>query len=298
MAATHPWPAIAESIEHATGVPFVVERTNRVGGGCINQGFELHGGGREVFVKLNTAASLSMFEAEAAGLEEIAATGTVRVPCPVCAGADTVHAWLVLEYLPLSANSGKGMAALGERLAAMHRATRDRFGWRRDNTIGSTPQVNTQLSDWVEFWRRYRLGYQLDLAARNGYRGALQDKGTQLLERLPQFFQGYRPAASLLHGDLWGGNAAATAGGEPVIFDPAVYYGDREADLAMTTLFGGFTPAFYRAYETQWPLHPGHRDRRELYNLYHVLNHLNLFGGGYRAQAEEMIDRLLAALRG
>jgi protein-ribulosamine 3-kinase len=190
------------------------------------------------------------------------------------------------------------MAALGEQLAAMHRATRDRFGWRRDNTIGSTPQVNMQLSDWVEFWRRHRLGYQLDLAARNGYRGALQDKGAQLLERLPQFFKGYRPAASLLHGDLWGGNAAVTAGGEPVIFDPAVYYGDREADLAMTTLFGGFTPAFYRAYETQWPLDPGHRERHELYNLYHVLNHLNLFGGGYRAQAEGMIDRLLAALRG
>ena len=97
---------------------------------------------------------------------------------------------------------------------------------------------------------------------------------------------------------IWGGNAASTASGEPVIFDPAVYYCDREADLAMTTLFGGFTPAFYRAYETQWPLDPGHRERRELYNLYHVLNHLNLFGGGYRAQAEGMIDRLLAALRG
>jgi protein-ribulosamine 3-kinase len=298
MAATYPWPAIAESIERATGVPFVVERSDPVGGGCINQGFELRGGGREFFVKLNTAASLSMFEAEAAGLEEITATGTVRVPRAVCAAADALHAWLALEHLPLSANGGPAMASLGEQLAAMHRATRERFGWRRDNTIGSTPQVNTQLLDWVEFWRRHRLGYQLALAARNGYRSALQNKGAQLLEQLPQFFQGYRPAASLLHGDLWGGNMAATAGGEPVIFDPAVYYGDREADLAMTMLFGGFTPAFYRAYETQWPLDPGHRERRELYNLYHVLNHLNLFGGGYRAQAEGMIDRLLAALRG
>jgi protein-ribulosamine 3-kinase len=292
------WPAVAASIEHATGTPFQVEKASALGGGCINQGFHLQGGKREFFVKLNAAAGLPMFEAEAAGLEEIAATGTVRVPRPICAAADTVHAWLVLEYLPLANSASGAMAKLGERLAAMHRVTRERFGWTRDNTIGSTPQINRQHSDWVEFWRVHRLGYQLELAARNGRRGALQHKGRQLLERLPQFFTDYRPAASLLHGDLWGGNAGATTGGEPVIFDPAVYYGDRESDLAMTGLFGGFPPEFYRAYEASWPLDPDHRERGELYNLYHVLNHLNLFGGGYLAQAEAMMGRLLAALRG
>lgn len=288
------WEAVAASIARATGKAFQVDHANPVSGGCINQGFHLQGSGCELFVKLNTASALTMFEAEAAGLEEIAATSTVRVPLPTCAGSDRERAWLVLEYLPLSSGGPRAMAALGERLAAMHRIPREHFGWTRDNTIGSTPQVNAQLSDWGEFWAQHRLGYQLELAARNGHGRVLRRKGALLLERLPNLFAGYRPAASLLHGDLWGGNAAVTAGNEPVIFDPAVYYGDREVDLAMTTLFGGFPSEFYFAYESAWPLDPGHRARRDLYNLYHVLNHLNLFGGGYLRQAQQMIDRLLA----
>jgi protein-ribulosamine 3-kinase len=289
------WKAVAASIARATGEPFQVDHANPVGGGCINQGFHLQGSGREFFVKLNTASALAMFEAEAVGLKEIAATNTVRVPLPICMESDRERAWLVLQYLPLSSGGPRSMAVLGERLAAMHRITHERYGWTRDNTIGATPQVNARLADWSEFWTQHRLGYQLDLAARNGHRGELQRKGALLLERVANLFVGHRPAASLLHGDLWGGNAAATTGNEPVIFDPAVYYGDREADLAMTTLFGGFPSEFYLAYESAWPLDPGHRGRRDLYNLYHVLNHLNLFGGGYLRQAQEMIDRLLAA---
>jgi len=184
---------------------------------------------------------------------------------------------------------------LGRQLAALHRVTHTRFGWHRDNTIGSTPQINTQKNDWVTFYREQRLRYQLELAAENGYGGSLQRRGEQLLERLPAFFISYRPRPSLLHGDLWGGNHAALTDGTPVIFDPAVYYGDREADLAMTELFGGFGSGFYSAYRAAWPLDPGYRVRKDLYNLYHVLNHLNLFGGGYRGQAEQMVDRLLAA---
>jgi len=235
-----------------------------------------------------------MFEAEADGLREIAATDTVRVPHPICTGSDQSQAWIVLEYLPLVPATRAAMARLGERLAALHRVTRAHYGWTRDNTIGSTPQVNTPTADWIEFWRRHRLGFQLDLAARNGHAGALQRHGAELIERLPEFFADYRPAASLLHGDLWGGNASATADGTPVIFDPAVYYGDREADLAMTELFGSFPRNFYDAYTAAWPLDTGYRRRRDLYNLYHVLNHLNLFGGGYRAQAEGIIRALLA----
>ncbi|HTS55258.1 MAG TPA: fructosamine kinase family protein [Burkholderiales bacterium] len=289
------WDAVAASIGRATGRPFKISQARQVGGGCINRAFHLQGGGRNFFAKLNAGSALSTFEAEAAGLEEIAITATVRVPRPVCVGHDDTQAWLVLEYLPLSAAGPRAMAALGERLAAMHRVTRPRFGWVRDNTIGATPQVNQHESEWTEFWRRHRLGYQLGLAARNGYREALQHKGERLLEELAQWFRGYRPAASLLHGDLWAGNAAMNVGGEPVIFDPAVYYGDREADLAMTCLFGGFAPEFYRSYQEAWPLEPGHRERRDLYNLYHVLNHLNLFGGGYLRQAQDMMDRLLGA---
>jgi len=289
------WNAVAASIARATGEPFRVKRAKPLNGGCINRGFRVQGGGREFFVKLNAPSALAMFEAEAAGLQEIAATRTVRVPAPVCAGTDSVRAWLVLEYLPLSSSGRGASAALGERLAAMHRTTQERFGWTRDNTIGSTPQINALLSDWGAFWGQHRLGYQLDLAARKGYRTALEPSGAQLLERLPKLFAGYRPAASLLHGDLWAGNAAATTGGEPVLFDPAVYYGDREADLAMTTLFGGFPGDFYVAYESVWPLDPDYRERRDLYNLYHVLNHLNLFGGSYLRQAQHMIDKLLAS---
>jgi protein-ribulosamine 3-kinase len=177
----------------------------------------------------------------------------------------------------------------------MHRATSGRFGWHRDNTIGATPQLNAWESDWIVFWQTYRLGYQLDLAARSGHGGQLQRRGGLLLERLPALFD-HAPVPSLLHGDLWGGNFSGDAEGNPVIFDPACYYGDREADLAMTELFGGFSGRFYSAYRAAWPLDPGYDTRKTLYNLYHILNHLNLFGGGYGSQAERMIDRLLAEL--
>ena len=288
------WDAIAACIARATGEPFSIDQAKPVGGGCINQGFHLQGGRREFFVKLNAPSSLPVFEAEAAGLEEILASRTVRAPRPVCAGRDRARAWLVLEHLPLSSAGPRAAAALGERLAAMHRSTRACFGWTRDNAIGSTPQINAQLPDWSVFWGQHRLGYQLDLAARNGHAAALEQRGAQLLERLPQLLAGHRPPASLLHGDLWGGNMASTRAEEPVLFDPAVYYGDREADLAMTTLFGGFPREFYAAYETVWPLEAGHRERRDLYNLYHVLNHLNLFGASYLRQARHMLEQLLA----
>jgi fructosamine-3-kinase len=185
---------------------------------------------------------------------------------------------------------------LGELLAVQHRVTREKFGWHRDNTIGSTPQSNIESADWVEFLREQRLRPQLKLAENNGARADLIDSGERLCERLAHFFTDYRPAPSLLHGDLWGGNWASDAGGQPVLFDPAVYFGDREADIAMTHLFGGFGPSFYEAYWRTWPLDAGVTSRVALYNLYHVLNHFNLFGGGYAQQALAMTQRLLAEL--
>jgi fructosamine-3-kinase len=183
-------------------------------------------------------------------------------------------------------------AALGEQLALQHRHQAAEYGWSRDNTIGSTPQLNGWSQDWLTFFRERRLRCQLQLAASKGA-AVLLLRGEMLLERLDGLFDGYRPVPSLLHGDLWGGNWAVDERGQPVIFDPATYYGDREADLAMTRLFGGFGIDFYRAYEANWPLHPGVRRRTVLYNLYHVLNHFNLFGGGYLAQAMSMMDSLL-----
>ena len=291
------WVAVAASIAQASGLPFAIDACTPVGGGCINAGYRVSGAGRRYFVKLNRASREAMFQAELEGLTAIAATGTLRVPQPVCVGRDAERSWLALEHLELAQADSPTMAALGERLAALHRWDAARFGWHRDNTIGATPQRNDWCADWVEFWRERRLAFQLRLAADNGHRGALQRRGERLLQRVEDFFAHDRPAPSLLHGDLWAGNAACTTGGEPVAFDPACYYGDREADLAMTELFGGFAPAFYAAYRNAWPLPAGYAVRRELYNLYHVLNHLNLFGGGYGAQAERMIERLLSEVR-
>jgi fructosamine-3-kinase len=179
----------------------------------------------------------------------------------------------------------------------MHRQAQPYFGWRRDNTIGSTLQLNSSSDDWLTFWREQRLGFQLKLAANNGYGGSLQAKGERLCSDMAVFFEHYSPHPSLLHGDLWAGNAAVDKQGRPVVFDPACYYGDREADLAMTELFGGFSPDFYSAYQAEWPLDHGYSLRKTFYNLYHSLNHLNLFGGGYLRQAESMMAQLLAEIR-
>lgn len=289
------WASISASIAAATGRPFQHASHASIGGGCINQSFHLRGrDGREFFVKLNDARHHEMFVAEAAGLEAIAATRTVRVPQPVALGRCGEQSFLVLEHLSLQ---GRGCAAqLGEQLAVMHRCTSFRFGFPRGNFLGTTPQPNGWAEDWIAFWRERRLGYQLRLAARNGYGGKLQTLGEKLLDALPAFFVGYSPQPSLLHGDLWGGNHGYLADGAPVIFDPACYYGDRECDLAMTELFGGYGADFYTAYRANWPLDAGYAMRRELYNLYHILNHANLFGGGYARQAEQSMRALLAGV--
>ena len=291
---------IAAQIAEATGRPFSPRTDRAVGGGCINSALVLSDGATDWFVKLNRADRLDMFEAEADGLAAMAATGTIRVPRPLCTGTAGGQSFIVMEHIPLGGRGRAAAARAGEQLAAMHRAAPGAgtpFGWHRDNTIGSTPQPNASCDDWAAFWQRHRLGFQLDLAARNGYRGRLAERGALLLERVPRLLD-HAPVPSLLHGDLWGGNMGTADDGSPVIFDPACYFGDREADLAMTELFGGFGADFYTAYEAAWPLAPGYRVRKALYNLYHILNHLNLFGTGYKGQAQGMIDQLLAETAG
>lgn len=290
-----PWEEIARRIAAATGAALRIRSRESVGGGSINSACVLHGaGGERWFVKLNDAGGAAMFAAEAAGLEEIRRSDSLRVPAPVCHGVAGGMAFLAMEHLELRGAGPASAERLGRGLAAMHRCTRAEHGWDIDNTIGSTPQPNGPLSDWTDFWRERRLGFQLALAARSGYGRRLQAPGERLLDALPKLLAGHAPPASLLHGDLWSGNYGSLPDGAPVIFDPAVYYGDRETDLAMTELFGGFPPAFHRAYREAWPLDAGYELRRQLYNLYHVLNHLNLFGGGYLSQAEGMIGRLLS----
>lgn len=237
-----------------------------------------------------------MFEAEAKGLHELAATKVIRVPLVYECGVDDGQAFIAMEKLQLHRATADTEHRLGEQLAELHRRTADTFGWHRDNTIGPTPQINTRSDNWIEFFREHRLQYQLRLAEHNGYTGELQKLGGEVCEALPKFFENYQPKASLLHGDLWGGNWGV-ADREPVIFDPAVYYGDRESDIAMTKLFGGFGKAFYDAYESSAPMASGHEARCNLYQLYHVLNHLNLFGSGYHRQAVGLLRKLFAATR-
>jgi protein-ribulosamine 3-kinase len=262
------------------------------GGSALNATWRLDAPGGVWFVKVNRADRLPMLEAEAAGLAELAACGAMRVPRPLATGREGVHAFLVLEWLDFGA--GGHDAALGRALAALHRHTVPRFGWHRDNTIGTTPQQNGWCDDWCTFFGERRLAPQAARVADCGH-AELAAAVRRLIAALPALLAGHAPRPSLLHGDLWGGNAGALATGEPVLFDPAVYYGDREADLAMTELFGGFSADFRAAYRAAWPLDAGYERRRPLYNLYHVLNHANLFGGGYLAQAGRMADALLAA---
>ncbi len=286
--------SLLPTLEQQTGQPLSSARISPVGGGCINNAYRLQTGSVDWFIKTNQPALASMFEAEAHGLQEMAALNAITVPDVVTSGQTDQFAYLVLEYLPLHSLDRLTASKMGEQLAALHRQRQDYYGWSMDNTIGSTPQHNDRQQDWAVFWRQQRLLKQLTFAANNGFGGKLQNRGELLAERLSVFFSDYQPFPSLLHGDLWGGNASATEQGQPVIYDPACYYGDREADIAMTELFGGFGADFYAAYQQALPLDPGYQTRKTLYNLYHILNHLNLFGGGYLHQAESMIESLLA----
>ena len=285
------WDEIVEQISAATGKAFRLAKASPVGGGCINEAYRLDGEGGPFFAKLNRADKLEMFEAEADGLRDIAATETVRVPHPICHGISGGQAYLVLEHVELS---GRGSEAeLGRRMAKLHAVPQTRFGWRRDNTIGDTPQPNPASDNWVAFLREHRLSFQCRLAKRNGLR---LDGADELLGQLDGFFTEYKPRPSLLHGDLWSGNMAYGPSGEPVVFDPATYCGDREAEFGLAEMFGGFGDDFWSAYEAEWPLDPGYSTRKLLYRLYHTLNHFNIFGGGYGSAAEGIIGRLLRPL--
>jgi len=290
--------AIAAAIGAATGEVFRLRSRQGAGGGCIHRSEVFADGERRFFVKRNAPEAAAMFRAEADGLGALAASGALRLPRVVCQGANDDASWLVLEYLPLKALDRVSAVRLGEALAVQHRAPAgDAFGWPSDNFIGSTPQFNEPHGTWAYFFAERRLRPQLQLALTRGLDRPLFEAGERLVAGLAAFFVDETPRPSLLHGDLWSGNVAALPDGTPVIFDPAVYRGDREADIAMAELFGGFPESFYAAYRMAWPLSAGYETRKTLYNLYHILNHFNLFGGGYLGQARRMIERLLAELR-
>ncbi|MCA2504304.1 MAG: fructosamine kinase family protein [Microcystis sp. M54BS1] len=285
------WTQIARHIAQTTEKPFEIEKSHPVSGGCINQGYAVSGNGLIYFVKINQANQEAMFAAEALGLKQIHATKTIRVPEPICWGIAEKSSYLVLEWLEFGGGNSQSWEKMGQNLAHLHQVSlSDRFGWHCNNTIGSTPQINTISNNWADFFAHQRIGYQLRLAKERG--GNFPDED-QVIPAISEILSQHQPHPSLVHGDLWSGNAAITVDGEPVILDPATYWGDREVDLAMTELFGGFPAAFYRGYNDVFPLDAGYQKRKTLYNLYHILNHFNLFGGGYASQANRMLQEIL-----
>ncbi len=263
-----------------------------VAGGCIHSAWRLDGPDGPVFLKTSPAAADWLLAAEVDGLAALRDAGFLRVPAVLGRGADGDKAWLALEWLELRPATAAAERALGEGLARQHLVAGPGFGWHRDNAIGATPQPNGLSDDWGRFFAAQRIGFQLERGARQGWPRRLLEQGQRLRERVPALLADRRISPALLHGDLWAGNRAADAAGRPVVFDPAVHYGDPECDLAMTRLFGGFAPAFYAAYDAVIPPAAGRALRERLYQLYHVLNHANLFGGGYVAQAGRLVDEL------
>jgi fructosamine-3-kinase len=298
-------PALREALEgaimEASGEDWTLVSAAPVSGGCIHTALRLEGedadGKTTHFAKLAEIGRAPLLAAEAEGLAALRAAGALRVPAVVARGDDEETAWLILEWLDLAPLDAASGARLGAALATQHRLPQTKFGWEKDNFIGASPQANGWSEDWLAFWREKRVHAQLRMAMAKRYPSKMIDRGERLLTDCEAFFRTHRPVASLLHGDLWGGNASALDDGTPVVFDPAVYCGDREADLAMTELFGGFPKDFHAAYRNAWPLDDGYAVRRDFYNLYHVLNHANLFAGGYVEQSARLIERLLAEIR-
>jgi protein-ribulosamine 3-kinase len=263
----------------------VASRT--VGGGCINHGMRIETvSGDTFFIKTNRSTPEDMFAREAEGLQALWMGDGPRVPRPYHYGGD----YILLEDLKPAARERGYWEKFGRQMARLHQNTKSQFGFEHDNYIGSTPQPNPWVEDGHEFFAEHRLMFQADLA---GERGLLSKAEVGRVERLAQRIKDYVPEqpASLIHGDLWSGNATTDERGRPAIIDPAAHYGWAEAELAMTALFGAFSHSFYRAYDETRPLKAGYQERFPLYNLYHLLNHLNLFGGGYYEQVMSIVRR-------
>jgi len=279
-------PPPVETWLDAQGYGPVVE-LHPVAGGCISNGAQLTtDSGHSFFLKQNASAPETMFAREMEGLRALSVPDGPRVPIPHLAGPD----FLVLEDLNPATPSRDHWQSFGQQLAALHNHTGPDFGFENGNFIGSTPQPNPWTTDGHEFFSRHRLGYQAELALQQGLINRKDFRAVfDLAEQLPKLVP--EQPASLIHGDLWSGNAIAGPNGEPAIIDPAAHYGWAEADLGMTTLFGGFPEAFYKSYEEARPLEAGWRGRLPIYNLYHLLNHVNLFGTGYLGQVRSILQQ-------
>lgn len=290
--------ALAETLTTTLGAP--IHAMHRLGGGAISDVARISAGHERYVVKWFTevpstpAVWPSPFAAEAYALEQIRASQAVRVPHVVAQADahDDCPPFILLEWIAQHARTDQRAAGetLGQQLAALHRVTTYAYGWEQHNYIGLAPQPNAWTASWTTFWAEQRLGAQLELL---GQAGRLSSPRAQRLERLitrlGEWIDDQAMQPSLLHGDLWGGNWLIEANNTPVLIDPAAYYGDREAELAMCHLFGGFPPHFFHAYDEAWPPAPGRDERIPLYQLYHLLNHLLGFGESYGAQVDAVL---------
>lgn len=286
------WQAISQQLSDTLMFEYQITEKVKLSGGDISESYMINDGEQRYFVKLNDRDFLAKFEVEAESLHLLRETSTLFVPEVVLVGKTKTHSFIILNYLPTkpledASNSFK----FGQQLARLHLwGEQKEFGFDSDNYIGSTLQPNQWHKKWCVFFAEQRIGWQLQL---------LKEKGVSLvdiddfIDVVKQLLANHSPQPSLLHGDLWNGNVALTPAG-PISFDPACYWGDRECDLAMTELFGGFQPDFYLGYESVAPLSVGYEERKDIYNLYHVLNHCNLFGGHYLEQAQSIIKKIIS----
>ena len=277
--------SLAGALVDLFGNSVAITETDRLSGGDINKAYGLTlNTGDKIFMKANAKSNAAFFTAEAAGLSAIASTKAISTPKIICTGTDdgedVGYSFLVLEFIKSSGKIKTYWETFAQELAAMHRADVGKeFGFSQDNFIGARPQQNTLASSWISFFRDQRLAPQFK-AADSYFTPADREKITKLLDNMDRFLiEPEQP--SLLHGDLWSGNVMCGSDGKAMLIDPACYVGHHEADLAMTELFGGFPQSFYDVYKEAFPLQPGYEERRDLYNLYQLLNHLNLFGPTY-----------------
>lgn len=288
---------LSRLISEYIGAPFEVNDYIELSGGDINDAYCVSGRSNlpdntpdiRFFVKTNHIEQLAMFKAEALALNQLANISQIKIPKVIYNGLCGNRSTLVLEYFDIEKMDSNDAFAFGQELARLHLYdSENAYGFELDNFIGITPQQNDWNDDWANFFADQRIAPQLALANKEHL---LFNDAESIISRCRSLLAQHKPKPSLLHGDLWSGNVALSTEG-PLMFDPASYWGDRECDLAMTELFGGFPPDFYRGYDSVFPLTEGYQDRKKIYNLYHILNHTNIFGGEYYSQAKKLIQEL------
>ena len=273
--------------------PISIKSAQICSGGSINQAqYLLLSNGEKVFLKSNSCAPVGFFECEAKGLKLLEqANSGLKIPMVMAVDRSPSPQFIILEYLEEASSSDEYFKKFGQYLATLHRNTQVKFGLDHDNYIGSTVQINTLEQNGIDFFREHRIRFQQILARNAGKLPTKIDlRLDKLCDKLNSILNLDSESPALIHGDLWSGNHFSTSGNIPSIFDPAVYFGPREADLAMTELFGSMPPSFYSAYKETFPLDPGYQERRKIYNLYHLLNHLNLFGDSYLRSVESTVN--------